>query len=103
MAANGSRMIFSTNPELADILGRMDLNLEIFYFSDFLDPTFPDIQVPNFQKCRAWAWARVGYGLWPGSPSAGPGGPSNSFGRADGLKRLETVSDSFRRVVADGC
>ena len=33
---------FPTNPDLADILGRTDLNFEKFYFFDFLDPKFPD-------------------------------------------------------------
>ena len=35
---------FPTNPDLADILGRTDLNFEIF---QFLDPTFLDFQVPR--------------------------------------------------------
>ena len=40
-----------TNPDLADILGRTDLNFENFYFFDFLDPNsqisrFPDFQTP---------------------------------------------------------
>ena len=57
---------FPTNPDLGDILGRTDLNFENFHFWDFLDPKFPDVQVPNFQKSglgRAWAWA---LGLGPG-------------------------------------
>ena len=47
-----------TNPDLADILGRMDLDFENFYFSDFLDPKFLDFQVPRFPKSgpgQAWA------------------------------------------------
>ena len=39
---------FPTNPDLADILGRIDLDFEIFYFLNFLDPTFLDFQVPRF-------------------------------------------------------
>ena len=35
-----------TNPDLADILGRMDLDFEICFF-DLLDPTFLDFQVPR--------------------------------------------------------
>ena len=62
----GTGGFFHTNPDLADILGRTDLVFEIFHFCDFLDPTFQDFQVPNFQKSglgRAWAWA---LGLGPG-------------------------------------
>ena len=36
-----------TNPDLADILGRTDLNFENFYVFDFLDPQFLDFQVPR--------------------------------------------------------
>ena len=54
MAPNGAGRIFPTNPNLADILGRTDLdfdNLEFFFH--FLDPKFLDFQVPrvpDFQK-----------------------------------------------------
>ena len=41
---------FPTNPDLADILGRMDLNYENCYFLDCLDPTFLDVQVPSSQS-----------------------------------------------------
>ena len=44
MAPNRARRIFfPTNPDLADILGRTDLNFENFYFFHFLDPKFPDV------------------------------------------------------------
>ena len=36
-----------TNPDLADILGRMDLDFENSYFWDLLDHTFLDFQVPR--------------------------------------------------------
>ena len=56
MAPHGAGRIFvPTNPDLADILGRTDLDFENFYFLDFLDPTFLDVQVPrypNSQICR---------------------------------------------------
>ena len=39
--------VFPTNPDLADILGRRDLNFENLYFFDFLDTTFLDFQVPR--------------------------------------------------------
>ena len=38
----GQDVFFPTNPDLADILGRTDLNFEKFYFFDFLNPKFPD-------------------------------------------------------------
>ena len=54
MAPNGARMIFvPTNPDLADILGRTDLDFKNFYVFDFWDPKFLDFQVPrvpDFQK-----------------------------------------------------
>ena len=102
MAPNEARRIFPTNPYLADILGRTDLNFQNFYFFDFLDPKFPDIQVPNFQKSglgRAWAWAGLGYGLGPvlgrtsrGAPRLGRLGPLIVSGVR---KRLETVRNGF--------
>ena len=39
---------FPTTPDLADILGRTDLNFENFYFFHFLDPKFLDFQVPRY-------------------------------------------------------
>ena len=45
MAPNRARRIFvPTNPDLADILGRPDLDFEFFLF---FDPTFLDFQVPK--------------------------------------------------------
>ena len=40
------RGLFLANPDLADILGRMDLDFEISYFFDS-DPNFLDFQVPR--------------------------------------------------------
>ena len=70
----GPEGFFRTNPDPADILGNTDLDFENFYFLDFLDPKFPDFQVPDFQKSglgQAWALGRA-----PGrvGPSGGPGG-----------------------------
>ena len=42
----GQDNFFATNPDLADILGRMDLDFENFHF--FSDSNFPDFQVPRF-------------------------------------------------------
>ena len=38
---------FPTNPDLADILGRTDLDFDNFHFFHFLDPKFLDFQVPR--------------------------------------------------------
>ena len=38
----GREDFFPTNPDLADILGRTDLDFENFYFFDVLDPKFLD-------------------------------------------------------------
>ena len=51
---------FPTNPDLANILGRADLDFEIFYLFAFLDPKFLDIQVPKFPNAQIEAWARPG-------------------------------------------
>ena len=54
---------FPTNPDLANILGRTDLDFENLYFFHFLDPKFLDFQVLTFPKSglgRAWALGRVG-------------------------------------------
>ena len=63
----GQKDSFPTNPDLADILGRTDLDFENFYLFDFLDPKFLDFQVPRFPKFgpgRAWALGRVSP-QWP--------------------------------------
>ena len=44
----GQEDFFPTNPHLADILGRMDLEFENFHFFHFVDPTFLDFQVPRY-------------------------------------------------------
>ena len=44
---------FPTNPDLADILGRTDLDFENFHFFHFVDPKFLDFQVPKFPKFGA--------------------------------------------------
>ena len=40
---------FPTNPDLADTLGRTDLNFENFHLLYFLDPKFLDFQLPRLQ------------------------------------------------------
>ena len=81
---------FPTNPDLADILGRADLDFENFHFFDFLDSKFLDFQVPRFPEIwpgpglgRAWARPWAGLGLGDPSAAALPGpGP---FGQAGPL------------------
>ena len=76
----GQEDFFPTNPDLADILGRTDLNFDIFFFR-FVDPKFLDFQVPrvpDFQKSGlGQAWPELGR-AWvrehqvPGSSAAAP-------------------------------
>ena len=52
---------FPTDPDLADILGRADLNFENLHFCILLDSKFLDFQVPRFPKSGLGrAWARPG-------------------------------------------
>ena len=59
----GREGIFPANPDLADILGRTDLDFENFHFGYFLSSKFLDFQVPRFPKS----------GPWPGLGRARPG------------------------------
>ena len=43
----GQEDFVPTNPDLANILGRTDLDFESFYFFHLLDPKFLDFQVPR--------------------------------------------------------
>ena len=53
MAPNGAGRIFvPTNPDLANILGRTDLDFDDLVFLDLLDPTFLDFQVPRYPKSQ---------------------------------------------------
>ena len=58
----GRELFFPTNPDLADILGRTDLNFENLYFLEFLDPEFLDFQIPGFpdQGCHLVIFVRAG-------------------------------------------
>ena len=58
----GREVLFPTNPDLADILGRTDFDFENFYFFDFFGSQLGPTVVP--------AWARLGPGL---GPRLGPG------------------------------
>ena len=66
-------ILVPTNPDLADILGRTDLNFENFYFFHFVDPKFLDFQVPksgfpDFQK-SGFPGSQISQ-IWPGSGQA---------------------------------
>ena len=74
IALNGaSRFFFPTNPDIADILGRTDLDFENLYFLDFGGCKFPDFQVPRFpgfQKSGlGQAWAGPGLALGGTGPA----------------------------------
>ena len=61
---NGTGRIFSTNPDLADILGRKRiLILRICILGIFLDPNFLDFQVPRFPEI--WPGPDLTEVLWP--------------------------------------
>ena len=94
--------IFPTNPDLADILGRTDLNSEIFCFWDpkFLDfqvprspnsqiSRFPDFQVPRFPD--AAGAAGPGRTL-PSQPDPSPNAPRDQIRRKGPLLRLSHLS-----------
>ena len=70
----GQEVFFPTNPDLANILGRMDLDYDNFDFLGFQIPRFPGPQKSGLGQ--AWAGLGAGLGLGPGGPSCGPGGPS---------------------------
>ena len=65
MAPNGTGKFFLANPDLADILGRKDLDFENFHFGGFQISGFPGSQI-----CKIWPGP--GLGLGPGGPSGGP-------------------------------
>ena len=58
---------FPTNPDLADILGRTDLDFQIFWIR-----WTPNVWISKSQISRNLAWARLNRGLvanWPEEPS----------------------------------
>ena len=60
----GQEDFFPTNPDLADILGRTDLDFETFHFFDFLDPKFLDFQVPRSQNSQIPGFPGSHPALW---------------------------------------
>ena len=69
--------MFPANPDLADILGRLDFDFEFFiYFLDFWVPKFPDFQVPRFPETQPkLGLGRDGLGLGRAGPGLGRAGP----------------------------
>ena len=57
----GQEDFFPTNPDLADIFGRMDLEFENFHVFHLVDPKFLDFQVPRFPK---FGLGQAGLGPW---------------------------------------
>ena len=57
----GQEDFFPTNADLADILGRTDLEFENFHLFHFVDPKFLDFQVPRLPK---FGLGRAGLGPW---------------------------------------
>ena len=63
MVSNETAMFtLLSHANLADILGDTDFDFDNFYVLIFLDPKFPDSQVPDFQISRNLAWASLGPG-----------------------------------------
>ena len=81
MAPNGARRIFvPTNPDLVGILGRTDLDFENFHFWVFLDPRFPDFQIPLGWASRHLAFGPAGiWALW--APQSFVFGPARACWR----------------------
>ena len=61
---------FPTSPGLADILGKTDLDFEILYFWDLLDPRFPDSWI---LESGSWLWLAAAWGGTSRLISAVPG------------------------------
>ena len=70
----GQEDFFPTNPDLADILGRMDFDFENSYFLDLLGSQLG----PNLGP----AWARLGPGLGPAWARAWARAWAQAWGRA---------------------
>ena len=77
----GQEDVFSTNQDLANILGDMDFDFESSYVLDFFG--IPNSQISRFQISKIpeiWpgpslgpVWARLGPGLGPAWAQLGPG------------------------------
>ena len=97
MAPNGARMMFPTNPDLANISGRTDLDFENFYFLDFFDSKFPDVQVPRF---LAWAGlGRAGAGLRLSVPFPSPNFSSSSAALIHWTQTERINKHQYQRIL----
>ena len=67
----GREVLFPANPDLADILGRTDLDFEKFYFLGFFGSQISGF--PGSQISKIWPLA----GLGPGQARLEPPGPKN--------------------------
>ena len=74
---------FPTNPDLADILGRTDVDFENSYslvFFGYQISRFPGSRFPSFQQSGlGQAWARCRLGLGRARPGLGLLGHSDRF------------------------
>ena len=89
MAQNGTGGFFPTNPDLADVLGKTDLDVKNFYFLDLLDPKFLDFQVPRFPDA-AGASGRTLRSQLDSSPNA----PRDQIRRKEPLLRFVLLEPS---------
>ena len=64
----GQEDFFPTKPDLADILGRTDLNFESLYFLDLLDPNFLDFQFPRYPNSQIFPDFQTPPALVPPDP-----------------------------------
>ena len=99
----GQEDFFPTNPDLANILGRTDLDFENFYLFHFLDPKFLDFQVPNFwiprsQKSGFPDFQKSGF---PGFQKIHTAAGRPAGGRAD-LHYLITTFHVLTACLLDG-
>ena len=85
---------FPTNPDLADIVGRTDLDFGNFHFLKyFLDPKFPDFQIPKFWISRFpdfWIFRFPDFHM-AGRPGAGNGSaaaPDHKVGEIQGTRAI---------------
>ena len=97
-------LFFPTNPDLVDLLGRTDLNFDIFYVLDCLDPKHLDFQVPRSPNSQSSA----GPGRTLRSqPDPSPNAPRDQIRRKEPFLRLSrwdltltTVENGFRCLTA---
>ena len=70
----GQEVFFPTNSDIANVLGRTDLDFKKFHVFPFFGSHISGFS--GSQISKNLAWAGPGLGLGPGGPSGGPGEPS---------------------------